>query len=39
MKIKTVYQGEKPCNGQFVITRSSATTNFMDWVEITRFSL
>ena len=39
MKIKTVYKGEKPCNGQFVITRSSAKTNFMDWVEITRFSL
>ena len=39
VKIETTYYGERPQNGQFVITRSSAESNFMDWIVITRFKL
>ena len=39
IKITTIYKGEQPYSGQFVIVRSSFKSNFMDWVEITRFSL
>lgn len=37
--VESEYWGEKAYSGSFVITRSSAESNFTEWIEISRFTL
>ena len=39
LKVYSTVIGEKPCTGNFLITRACSKDDFFEWIEITRFTI